>query len=145
MSENFEKEVDQIVEQAQKLDEWKRKVIEDLKDQGEDTGNARIIVAGKFNGEIKAVDLTGYPKGEENERNSASLALSMQAFNAKEIRQELEEAVFNLSSEMFAAWALANLSTYTYPSILVEADLNIVQHNIKTLIQQERARGQEGA
>jgi hypothetical protein len=65
--------------------------------------------------------------------NSPSFRLTVQAVNAKEIREELKEAVNTLSTEDFTAWALMNLSPYSDALTLAEANFATVKHNIKVV------------
>lgn len=75
------------------------------------------------------------------EKWSPTITLSTQALNAKEIREELEEAVNSLSTEEFSAWALERLSPYTTADVLAEAHLSVVKHNVKVLLRMAKGNG----
>lgn len=73
----------------------------------------------------------------QGELRTPTWKLTVQALNAFEIREELEEAV-TLSTEEFTAWALERLSPYSSALILAEAEMATVKHNLKSLFQEGR-------
>ena len=63
MDENthFDQAVDEVVQQAQKLDRWKQMMLEDMRNRGEDTDGVRIIVSHKVGDTYTATEIQGYP------------------------------------------------------------------------------------
>lgn len=58
---DFDQAVDDAVQQAQKLDQWKQTILQEMRDRGEDTDGVRIIVGHRVGGEWTATEIQGYP------------------------------------------------------------------------------------
>lgn len=63
MDENtdFDQAFDEVVQEAQKLDRWKQRILKDMHARGEDPGEVRIIVSHKVGDEWTATEIQGYP------------------------------------------------------------------------------------
>lgn len=58
---NWDQAVDEVVQEAQKLDGWKQMILEELRSRGENTDGVRIIVGHKVGDEWTATEVQGYP------------------------------------------------------------------------------------
>ncbi|MBM7088103.1 hypothetical protein JTP67_05955 [Streptomyces sp. S12] len=68
MSEPTEDDVNQIVTQAQQLDDWKQQILADMRARGEDTSGVRIIVAHPHGADgYGATEVTRPPGGHEEQ------------------------------------------------------------------------------
>lgn len=58
---NLDAAVSEVVEQAQNLDRWKQAILQNIRDEGGDPDQVRIIVAHKVGDEYTATEIQGYP------------------------------------------------------------------------------------
>lgn len=63
MDENtdWDQAVDEVVGQAQRLNDWKQRIRENIRAEGEDPDEVRIIVGYKVGDTYTATEIQGYP------------------------------------------------------------------------------------